>query len=82
MVSVSIVTYHTPLSELDTCLRSLATPEVSRIYVVDNGRDALIRDWSARHPQVTYIPSDNRGYGAGHNQALRRELDMSDGRYH
>lgn len=82
MVSVSIVTYHTPLSELDTCLRSLAAPEVSHIYVVDNGRDERIRAWAAGHPQVIYIPSDNRGYGAGHNQALRRELELPDGRYH
>lgn len=82
MVSVSIVTYHTPLSELDTCLRSLAAPEVSRIYIVDNGSEDRIRDWAARHQQVTYIASDNRGYGAGHNQALRRELAMADGHYH
>ena len=83
MVSVSIVTYRTPLSELDTCLASLACPEVSRIYIVDNGRDKRIRDWSADKPKVIYIPSDNRGYGAGHNQALRRELAIDDGgKYH
>lgn len=82
MVSVSIVTYHTPLSELDTCLKSLESPEVTRIYVVDNGRDAAIRDWATSHPKVIYIPSANRGYGAGHNVAIRRELDIDDGNYH
>ncbi|MDE6067154.1 MAG: glycosyltransferase [Duncaniella sp.] len=82
MVSVSIVTYRTPLSELDTCVRSLASPEVSRIYIVDNGRDTRVRDWASAHPQVIYIPADNSGYGAGHNLALRRELDITEGSYH
>lgn len=32
-------------------------------------------------PGVIYIPSDNGGYGAGHNKALRRSLDSGCG-YH
>ena len=82
MVSVSIVTYHTALSELDTCLRSLDCREVARIYVIDNSRDRLIEEWAAGHTHVIYIASDNVGYGAGHNIALRRELDRDDCEFH
>lgn len=80
MVTASIVTYHTPLSELDTCLRSLATPLVDKIFIVDNARESGVRDWCERKSNVEYIPSDNRGYGAGHNQAIRKIL-AGDG-YH
>lgn len=82
MVSVSIVTYHTPLSELDTCLRSLDSEHISRIYIIDNSRNDDIRLWAKRHNGIIYIPSDNNGYGAGHNQAIRRELELSDTAYH
>lgn len=73
MVSVSIVTYHTPTSELDTCLSSLNSKHVSRIYIVDNSQSDRICQWATSHPSVIYIPSKNRGYGAGHNQAILRE---------
>lgn len=82
MISVSIVTYHTPLCELDTCLASLDSKDVVRIYIVDNAREQSVAKWAARHKNVIYIPQDNRGYGAGHNAAIRRELEYNDCRYH
>jgi len=82
MVSVSIVTYHTPLGELDTCLRSLDSEVVSRIYIIDNSRDRHIKDWAGNNTGIIYIPNENTGYGAGHNIAIRRELDMSDCQFH
>lgn len=82
MISVSIVTYHTPLPELDTCMKSLDSADVKRIYIIDNGREGSIAKWATGHKNITYIPNDNRGYGAGHNVALRREMAMDDCRYH
>lgn len=82
MVSISIVTYHTPLSELDTCLRSLDCEEVSRIYIIDNSRDKDIEKWAGNHSNIIYIPSENIGYGAGHNIAIRRELSKTDSDFH
>lgn len=82
MVSVSIVTYHTPLDELDTCLSSINCDMVARIYVIDNSRDKLIEKWAGKRAGVIYIPSDNIGYGAAHNLALRAELDRHDCDYH
>lgn len=82
MVSVSIVTYNTPLCELDTCLNALCCGLVSRIYLIDNSRDIHIQEWAANHSKVVYIPSDNIGYGAAHNIALREELGKNDSTYH
>lgn len=74
-VAVSIVTYHTDLDELGQCLASLATPVVAGVTVIDNGSEQRIRDFVARYPAVRYIASDNVGYGAAHNLAMRHTLD-------
>lgn len=81
MITVSIVTYKTDLDELKKCLESLMSPLVSKIYIVDNSNERYIADFCLRYPQVKYIGSDNVGYGAGHNKALRKVLG-SDVQYH
>ena len=77
MLNVSIVTYHTDTDELADCLRSLDSPLVDHIYVVDNAADAAMEKFCMRHAKVSYISSRNGGYGAGHNQALVKSLDST-----
>lgn len=78
MISVSIVTYHTPVAELRTCLECLNSVHISRIYIIDNGQDKEIQQIAAQYPKTTYIPRPNHGYGTGHNTALRRVLATPD----
>ena len=80
-LTVSIVTYHVDLGELAQCLESLTAPEVARIYIVDNGSEERVRQFAAKYPKVIYIASDNKGYGAAHNKAMRQALD-SGAEYH
>lgn len=75
MITVSIVAYNTPDDELARCLASLDSPLVARVYIVDNSRNDATRRLCQRYPSVEYIPSDNVGYGAGHNTAIRRIAD-------
>lgn len=75
MLTASIVTYHTDEEELRACLNSLSSPLLSKIYIVDNGREDRLRRFAAEYPDVEYIPADNRGYGAGHNIAIRKALE-------
>lgn len=82
MITVSIVTYHTPDDELSGCLRCLESDLVKRVYVVDNSRSRSTRDIVEGVGKGVYIPSDNVGYGAGHNQALRRVIDGGEADYH
>ena len=72
MVTVSIVTYKTDLGELKKCLDSLTSPLISKIYIVDNSNQQYIADFCKEQKRVEYIGSENVGYGAGHNQALRK----------
>ena len=81
MITVSIVTYKTNLEELAKCLQSLSSKLVSRIYIVDNSNQQYIADFCRQYPCVTYMASENVGYGAGHNQALRQVLDLRE-KYH
>lgn len=81
MITVSIVTYKTDLEELTLCLQSLNSPLVSKIFIVDNSQEKYIKDFCTQYTNVIYIGSENVGYGAGHNQALRKVLDTDD-KYH
>ena len=78
MITVSIVTYKTDLGELLKCLESLTSPLVSRIFIVDNSRMESIADFCKQYHNVTYIGSDNVGYGSGHYKALKLVLDKEE----
>lgn len=76
MITASIVTYHTPIPELDRCLHCLlASARVEWVLVVDNGgeEDRLGKYCEELHEaRVKYLAHTNVGYGAGHNIALRK----------
>ena len=75
MITVSIVTYKTETKELQKCLESLRTEMVSRIYVVDNSQQDYLKTFCEGLDKVEYIPSENVGYGAAHNIAIRKAME-------
>lgn len=81
MITVSIVTYKTDTEELKKCLASLNSPLVKKIYNVDNSRQQCIADFCKEQEKVEYIPSENVGYGAAHNKAIRNALEIGT-KYH
>ncbi len=82
MISISIVTYNTDTDELGKCLASLDDPIVKQIYIVDNSNQQYISDFCKNHPKVIYLGSENVGYGAGHNIALRKAMEDTELKYH
>lgn len=74
MITASIVTYHTSLPEIDKVLSCLAASPVEKVYVIDNASDPAMKSHLAGNPLVEYIASANVGYGAGHNQGIRRAM--------
>ena len=76
MITVSIVTYKTETEELRHCLDSLSSSLVRKIYVIDNSRQQYIADFCKKIEKVEYIGSDNVGYGAGHNIAIRKAIKL------
>lgn len=79
-LTASIVTYNTDLNELESCLRSLMSPVVDKIYIVDNSKQSYIAEFCRGVEKVVYIGSENVGYGAGHNKAIRQTISQAD--YH
>ena len=75
MITVSIVTYKTETEELKKCLASLNSQQVQKVYVVDNSRQTYLADFCKGQEVVEYIPSENVGYGAAHNIAIRKALE-------
>lgn len=76
MIAASIVTYNTDSEELARCLRSLDPGIFNSIYVVDNSSCKATENTCRRFPNTEYIPSENIGYGAAHNIALRKSLAL------
>ncbi len=81
MITVSIVTYKTDTEELRRCLESLQSPHIKNIYVVDNSQQPYLADFCKTINNVEYIPSENVGYGAAHNIAIRKSIE-SGADYH
>lgn len=96
MVTASIVTYNNNLLDLEGILRSLLISPVQKLWIVDHSdtflgleeeleeykrRDDVYLQHAGRGFQMEYIREANRGYGCGHNVALR--LAMEEGsQYH
>lgn len=76
MITASIVAYHTDGDELSRCLSLLSGDMFEAVYVVDNSSSESTAEVCGRFPGVVYIPSVNVGYGAGHNLALRRSMEL------
>lgn len=81
MITVSIVTYKTEISELKSCLKSLDSSLVRRIFIVDNSRMQTIANFCNTVDKVEYIGSENVGYGAGHNIAINKAINLN-AKYH
>ena len=81
MITVSIVTYKTDKEEMVKCLSALTSKQVEHVYVVDNSRVEYLGALCGGYPQVEYIPSDNVGYGAAHNIAIRKAMELGT-KYH
>lgn len=73
-IAASIVTYNTDSDELDRCLQSLSPDIFSEIFIIDNSRSHTTRSFCDGRKGIRYIASDNVGYGAAHNQAIRLSL--------
>jgi N-acetylglucosaminyl-diphospho-decaprenol L-rhamnosyltransferase len=68
-----VVINHNTMSELRTCLLSVAAEKPAQVIVVDTGsNDGSVAMVSREFPSVELIVTSNRGYGAGANAALER----------
>lgn len=96
MITASIVTYNNNLLDLEGILRSLLISPVQKLWIIDHSdafdrlegelqeykrRDDEYLKHEGRGFQLEYIREVNKGYGCGHNVALRKAMDEGS-QYH
>lgn len=96
MITASIVTYNNNLLDLEGILRSLLISPVQKLWIIDHSdtftrlegelqeymrRDDEFLSHESRGFQIHYIKQVNKGYGGGHNVALRKAIEEGS-QYH
>lgn len=80
-LSVSIVVHNPSINQLEKAVSCLRKSDVKKIYIIDNSDKASDYLFIENIPEVIYYHVKNRGYGAGHNIALREAI-KSGFKYH
>lgn len=76
MLTASIVVHRPDPAQLRRCMECvLACPDVATLYIIDNSPAPACPD-VAGTPRVEYRHVKNRGFGAGHNAAIRDALKL------
>ena len=96
MITASIVTYNNNLLDLEGILRSLLISPVQKLWIIDHsdtfeGLEGELQEYKRRDDeylkhegrgfQLEYIKQENKGYGGGHNVALRKAMEEGS-QYH
>lgn len=79
-LTASIVLHRTPYPQLMKALECLLRSDVSKVYLIDNSPTDALRQAETIDRRVVYRHVENRGFGAGHNLAIREIRDGND--YH
>ena len=78
-VSASVVLYNTPEPLLERLLSSIAQSSLHlKTYLIDNSPVALSYPCMQQRDLIYIKAECNKGYGAGHNIALKKEIEQSE----
>lgn len=74
--TASLVVYKSELSEIMPVISGVLASACEKFYIVDNGSDTVLAAEIAAlaDSRIEYTAQENRGFGAGHNVALRRSM--------
>lgn len=75
MTNASIVVHKSPVKQLEKVLECLNLSSVDIVYVIDNSPTDVLKKIAERFPKVEYYHVVNKGFGAGHNVAIKKSLE-------
>lgn len=75
MITASIVVYNSPMNQLQTAVDCILRSKIARLWIVYNGPDEKINDYKSI-AGTEFIRVANNGFGAGHNVAIRKALEV------
>lgn len=82
MITASIVLYNTPKNQVETVLQSVSNSMViEKLYVIDQSPNDWWRIISNKYSFIRYVHNENMGYGAGHNLAIKKAIEVGS-KYH
>lgn len=81
MITASVVTYNTRRDDLLKVLNSALAEEIDHLYVIDHSPDDKVKGFLPDNPKISYDRLPNKGYGAGHNAAIKKAMKAGS-RYH
>lgn len=71
MVTASIVVHQSPAEQLRKALMLLHADRVDKIWIIDNSPKDTLSAVAKEFPECIYKYVENRGFGAGHNIAIK-----------
>lgn len=74
MLTASIVIHNTPPRQLLRAIHCLLRSEVAKIFIIDNSPADSLRHVLPGESRIVYRHVENRGFGAGHNIAMREAI--------
>lgn len=81
MITASIVTFHTKLTDIHLVLDCVINSSVEVVYIIDNSLNDSLRELSQLSDKIIYVHNTNLGYGAGHNIAIQKSI-AKNAKYH
>lgn len=76
MINVSIVVHNTPEQQLEKAINCLQDSGVDKIFIIDNSGHQRLKEVSDKFNKTEYLKVENRGFGAGHNIALKKSIEQ------
>jgi GT2 family glycosyltransferase len=80
-ITASIVVYDTPFKIIERCLNSFLSSEVDKIFLIDSSLEGLFDFVRGFDSRLVYIKTENIGFGAANNIALKEAL-KTGAKYH
>ena len=79
-LTVSVVIHKTPFEQISKLADSLLRSDIETIYIVDNSPQIMPYSniLESLSPAIKYIKTENNGFGAAHNVAIREVLARND----
>ena len=76
MWTASIVIHNSESYQIERTLNCLLSSEVSKVFLIDNSVGADYKYLASNNPRIKYIKTFNRGFGAGHNIAFKKSIEL------
>lgn len=79
MLTASVVLYKTPISQIETIIKSIEDSNcINKLYIIDNlsteENKQVFNECSIKNI-IEYIPHENTGYGSSHNIAIKKAIE-------